>query len=48
MRLPILRIQKFLDEVNMKGNLLNVSILALGLSAFLTVGVRPAAAQGPG
>ena len=47
MRLPILRIQKFLDEVNMKGNLLNVSILALGLSAFLTVGARHAAAQGP-
>jgi hypothetical protein len=47
MRLPLPRIQKFLDEVNMKGNLLKVSILALVLSAFLTVGARRAAAQGP-
>ena len=47
MRLLFLRIQKLLDEVNMKGNLLKVSILALGLSAFLTVGARHAAAQGP-
>ena len=47
MRLPLLRIQTFLDEVNMKGNLLRVSILALGLPALLTVGVRRAAAQGP-
>ena len=39
--------KNFLDEVNMKGNLLKVSILALGLSAPLTVGVRHAAAQGP-
>ena len=31
----------------MKGNLFKVSILALGLSAFLTVGVRQAMAQGP-
>jgi hypothetical protein len=47
MRLPILRIQKFLDEVNMKGNLPRVASLALGLLAPLTVGVRHAAAQGP-
>ena len=31
----------------MKGHLLRVSSLALGLSAFLTVAVQPAAAQGP-
>ncbi|HEY6943944.1 MAG TPA: hypothetical protein VI431_02300 [Candidatus Acidoferrum sp.] len=31
----------------MKGNLLKVSMVALGLSAFLTVGVQHAAAQGP-
>ena len=31
----------------MKGNLLKVSIVAFGLSAFLTVGVQRAAAQGP-
>jgi hypothetical protein len=47
MRLPVVRIQKFLDEANMKGNLPRVASLALGLSALLTVGVRRAAAQGP-
>jgi hypothetical protein len=47
MRLPVLRIQKFLDEVNMKGNLLRVASLALGLLALLTAGVRSTAAQGP-
>jgi len=31
----------------MKGNLLKVSLVALGLSAFLAVGVQHAAAQGP-
>lgn len=31
----------------MKGNLLTVSMLTLGLSAFLTVGVEQAVAQGP-
>jgi hypothetical protein len=47
MRLPLCAFQKNLDEVYMKGNLLKVSIVALGLSAFLTVGVEHAAAQGP-
>jgi hypothetical protein len=41
------RIQKILDEVNMKGNLLRVSIITLSLSAFLAVGAQRAAAQGP-
>jgi hypothetical protein len=47
MRLAPFRIQKILDEGNMKENLLKVSIIALGLSAFLTVGAQHAAAQGP-
>lgn len=47
MRLPLSAFQKILDEVNMKGNSLKVSLLALGLSAFLTVGAQHAAAQGP-
>jgi hypothetical protein len=41
------RIQKILDEVNMKGNLLKVSLVALGFSALLTVSAQRAAAQGP-
>jgi len=47
MRLPLYAFQKNLDEVNMKGNALKVSLVTLGLSAFLAVGVQHAAAQGP-
>jgi len=47
MRLPLPAFQKILDEVNMKGNALKVSLIALGLSAFLSVGAYRAAAQGP-
>ena len=47
MRLPFRAFQKILDEVNMKASVLKVSFLALGLSAFLTVGAQHAAAQGP-
>ena len=47
MRLPHRAFQKILDEVHMKGNALKVSLVALGLSAFLTAGAQHAAAQGP-
>jgi len=47
MRLPLCAFQKILDEVNMKANFLKVSVVALGLSAFLSVGVHHASAQGP-
>jgi len=47
MRLPLPHSKKILDEVNMKGNALKVSLTTLGLSVFLTVGAHYAAAQGP-
>ena len=47
MRLPLRAFQKILDEVNMKGNALKVSLVALGLSVFLAVGAQHAATQGP-
>jgi hypothetical protein len=47
MRLPLRAFQKILDEVNMKANVLKVSLAALGLSAFLILTTPRAAAQGP-
>src|SRR5216110_17050 len=47
MRISLRAFQKILDEVNMKGNVLKVSLVALGLSAFLAVSAPYAAAQGP-
>src|SRR5438552_435171 len=47
MRISLRAFQKILDEVNMKGNVLRVSLVALGLSAFLAVSAQHAAAQGP-
>ena len=47
MRISLRAFQKILDEVNMKGNVLKVSLVALGLSAFLVVNAQHAAAQGP-
>src|SRR5262245_15311599 len=47
MRLPLSAFQKILDEANMKGNALKVSLVALGLSAFFSAGAQRAAAQGP-
>jgi len=44
---PLRAFQKILDEVNMKRNLLKVSLLGLSLPALLTAGAQYSAAQGP-